>query len=125
MPARAAKPCSYPGCRALVRGGSSRCEQHSLKAWARAAPAPERIRGRKLQQLRQALFSREPLCRECAKLGLVTLATLRDHIVPLAEGGTDTEDNEQPLCGACHDLKTQGEAKRGVGRGNARDLHSR
>jgi hypothetical protein len=33
-------------------------------------------------------------------------ATIVDHIVPLAMGGPDTDDNTQPLCGPCHASKT-------------------
>jgi 5-methylcytosine-specific restriction endonuclease McrA len=32
-----------------------------------------------------------------------------DHIVPLADGGTDDEDNLQVLCKCCHGLKTEAE----------------
>jgi 5-methylcytosine-specific restriction protein A len=49
--------------------------------------------------------------------GRRTLATIRDHIVPLAEGGAEgTEENEQPLCRAHSDAKTAEEAKRGARR---------
>jgi 5-methylcytosine-specific restriction protein A len=47
------------------------------------------------------------------RAGKRTLATIRDHIVPLAEGGQDTETNAQPLCQACSDTKTYAEAQRG------------
>lgn len=32
-----------------------------------------------------------------------------DHIVPLADGGTDDEENLQVLCKCCHGLKTEAE----------------
>lgn len=66
----------------------------------------ERTRGRKLQEQRQRLFTKEPLCRLCQERGVVSEATQRDHILPLHKGGTDTEDNIQPLCDSCHDIKT-------------------
>lgn len=66
----------------------------------------ERIRGRKLQQIRARLFADEPLCRRCAKQGRTRLATQRDHIVALTNGGTDTLENTQPLCDECHLQKT-------------------
>lgn len=47
---------------------------------------------------------------------MVKLATQRDHIQSLEEGGTDTEDNVQPLCDACHDIKSKAERARGVKR---------
>ena len=66
----------------------------------------KRIRGRALHERRQALFEREPLCRRCSDQGRVRAATKADHIVALVNGGSDTEDNLQPLCDDCHDAKT-------------------
>lgn len=63
--------------------------------------------------MRKALFEREPLCAECLKHGRVTVATQRDHIVPLAEGGKDDDLNVQGLCAPCHDEKSQAESVRG------------
>jgi len=59
------------------------------------------------QRRRLALLVDQPFCR-CGHL-----ATIRDHIVPLAEGGLDEEFNVQPLCESCHAAKTQQEAQRG------------
>ena len=112
MPVSAPRPCSFKGCRALVRDGSGRCSAHPREAWVRIVPI-QRITGRRLQAMRAALFSRDPLCAECRKVGRVTPATLRDHIIPLAEGGVDDESNEQGLCAECHDIKSQTEALRG------------
>lgn len=63
--------------------------------------------------MREALFARQPLCEECERRGLITVATQRDHKVPLAEGGLDDETNEQALCEACHEVKSKAEAARG------------
>jgi 5-methylcytosine-specific restriction protein A len=59
------------------------------------------------------LFRAEPWCRACKAKGLLSLATIRDHITPLAEGGPDVTSNTQPLCQACSDAKTRQESKRG------------
>ena len=45
---------------------------------------------------------------------MATKATIRDHIIPLAEGGPDTDENTQPLCQACSDRKTASESQRGI-----------
>ena len=66
--------------------------------------------------MRAELFTREPLCAVCQRLGRVTLATQRDHIVPLAEGGADDDSNVQGLCHDCHDAKSKAERQRGVQR---------
>jgi 5-methylcytosine-specific restriction protein A len=116
MPVSAPRPCNQPGCGVLVRDGGSRCPRHPKEAWSKPVKATKRITGRRLQRMRASLFSRDPLCAECRKQGRVTLATQRDHIIPLAEGGLDDETNEQGLCDACHEGKSLAEALRGRGR---------
>ena len=97
----------------LVRDGSSRCAKHPREAWAKAPTATKRITGRRLQALRAALFTRSPLCVQCEAEGRVSLATQRDHIVSLEQGGADDDDNTQALCAACHDTKSKGESAHG------------
>lgn len=63
--------------------------------------------------MRASLFAREPLCAECKRQGRVALATQRDHIVPLEEGGADDSTNEQGLCHDCHEAKSKAERERG------------
>lgn len=63
------------------------------------------------QKARERLLQREPLCRECSKHGLVKVATIADHIVNLAAGGSRSESNLQPLCTSCHRKKTLSEAR--------------
>jgi 5-methylcytosine-specific restriction protein A len=96
-----------------VTDGTSRCKEHPRELWVQKATY-KRVTGRRLQKQRAELFAREPLCRCCVTNGFVTLAVIRDHIKPLAEGGTDDDDNIQPLCQACSDLKTEAERLRGV-----------
>ena len=67
--------------------------------------------------MRLALFARKPLCEACEAQGLVEMATIRDHRIPLAEGGLDDETNEQAICAPCHEIKSQAEALRGRRRG--------
>jgi 5-methylcytosine-specific restriction protein A len=105
------RPCSHPKCPNLD------CQEHQVDAWrTHERPEVTRIRGRELQRRRARLFARERWCRTCAQDGRRTLATVRDHIVPLAEGGTEDEQNIQPLCLDCSDLKTERESRRGVQR---------
>ena len=68
-----------------------------------------RIRGRKGVALRLARLHAEPLCRLCKRKGKTTLAVTVDHIIPLADGGLDIDDNCQSLCQPCHDAKTSNE----------------
>lgn len=117
MPTAVMRACAKPKCPVLVRVGY--CEAHTPKPplpWKRQGPQPKRIRGRTLQNLRRRLFEQEPLCRACSLVGRTTVATIRDHIINLNEGGSDTEDNVQPLCQRCSDLKTAEESRRGRNR---------
>lgn len=110
MPSAALRACAEPGCGALVPHG--RCALHARAPWS-SSTTVVRIRGRKLQRLRDRLFTQQPLCVLCQQAGRVTIATIRDHIVNLKAGGTDTEDNVQALCQACSDTKTHQESMRG------------
>ena len=121
MPSAAPRPCSHPGCGVLVRDGTGRCPKHPKQSWAKKPTVVKRITGRALQRLRAELFEREPLCRPCWKLGRVTEPTVRDHILSLGEGGLDVEDNVQPICDACHNVKSEAERARGVRRAWAGD----
>jgi len=112
----APKPCGHPGCGVLVRDGSGRCAKPPKPAWATKATTTKRTTGRKLQRMRAELFARSPLCAMCEAAGRVTLATQRDHIKPLAEGGADDQSNEQGLCHECHEAKSEAERQRGLRR---------
>ena len=72
-------------------------------------------------KLRPAQLLREPFCRECAKRGIRTPATVVDHIIPFRGDWQLFTDagNLQSLCKTCHDCKTareQGEERRRVSR---------
>lgn len=113
MPGHPALPCTHPGCGNLSFDGKTACVEHRV-AWRKNGfTNDKRLRGRKLDQRRKQLFRRQPLCVMCEKTGRITVATIRDHIIPLAEGGSDDESNTQALCVACHDVKSREEAIRG------------
>lgn len=112
MASAAPRPCTHPGCSALVRDGSGRCPKHPRPEWAKKVTETKRIGGRRRQALRAALFEADPLCAECKKLGRVTLGAERDHIVPLAEGGSEEVSNTQLLCLPCHEAKSLVERQR-------------
>ena len=109
--------CSIPKCTTPLN-----CTQHQVEAWrTRDRPIVTRIRGRELQRRRRALFARNKWCVHCADMGRQTLATIRDHIVPLAEGGSEDDTNIQGLCLDCSDRKTETESLRGVRRSELTD----
>lgn len=116
MPIAAPRKCTMVGCGQFVSDRSGRCADHQYRKWNKSEQSVKRITGRRLQADRERLFSADPLCANCKKHGRVTAATQRDHIVPLAEGGQDVDENVQGLCDDCHKEKSLQEAKRGRAR---------
>ena len=108
MPKNPKRPCRYPGCPNLCESGTY-CQEHS-------AESPDRLRGNatkrgydaKWRRARRQFLQRHPLCANCLSKGILTPATVVDHIVP--HRGDQRlfwdEQNWQPLCKACHDRKT-------------------
>jgi 5-methylcytosine-specific restriction protein A len=66
----------------------------------------ERQRGRRAVAQRLMRLQAEPLCRDCAAKGVVSEATVPDHIVPLTQGGSDEDSNIRCLCADCHRART-------------------
>lgn len=84
-------------------------------------PKGSRLRGRAGVEQRKRRLAAEPICRHCAAKGIVTLATVPDHITPMAMGGSDTDDNIQCLCEPCHAIKTAAEGASHAGAANHPD----
>lgn len=112
MPRAAKRPCSKPGCGRLTEAGAY-CDQHAgaAKAVAEAArpSAAKRGYGRKWQAAREAFLADHPTCEmECEAAGIVTPATVVDHIKP-HKGDQKlfwSRSNWQAGCKPCHDRKT-------------------
>lgn len=66
-------------------------------------------------RLRAIVLAREPLCRVCFNAGRTTEASSVDHITPRQQRPdlAYVEANLQPLCSACHAIKSQQERGRG------------
>lgn len=103
-----------------------------LKAIAnRIQPAPRRtmastnvserrITGRTLQNRRLKLWTQNPHCARCGRLVDYPHGFELDHVVPLHQGGPDTDENCQVLCvymttdmgkAGCHVEKTKDDLK--------------
>lgn len=73
--------------------------------------------GRQHVKLRAQLLRQEPLCRLCKEKGRVTVATIADHVIPIAQGGAVHDlANMQPVCAECHQDKTNRDNGRRVKR---------
>lgn len=61
--------------------------------------ATPRLRGRAGQQQRDRKLQRTNyLCEDCQAKGIVRIAKVVDHIIPLSKGGPDTAENTRNLC---------------------------
>ena len=103
------RPCRYPGCGALTKTGW--CDKH------KPAKAPRRASRDWhawyslpvwIDDLRPGQLLDEPWCRECAKHGVRTRATVVDHVQPHRGDWARFTDkaNLQSLCKRHHDQKT-------------------
>lgn len=94
------------------------------KAWQRSGP-DTRIRGSQGQKLRSRRLARtHGLCEMCEAEDRATLATVVDHVTPLAKGGRDVDANTRNLCDRHHDevtAKQFGKAEPVRGKGVGRD----
>lgn len=112
MSTRPMQVCSAPGCRALTDGG--KCEAHRIERRrqqdTQRGTSTERGYDVTHRRIRSLMLAEEPLCRECATAGRITVATESDHIVPMGRGGDRwAMENRQPLCHSCHSAKTMRE----------------
>lgn len=70
--------------------------------------------GRPWRRKRDRVLARDNyLCQECLKAGRIEEAKEVDHVLSLANGGADTDDNLQSLCEPCHKLKSRIESRSG------------
>ena len=73
----------------------------------RNAGREKRVRGRKGQALRcRRMQQSDGRCVDCLARGRQEVATVIDHIVPLALGGKDDDANCRALCDECHRART-------------------
>ena len=88
-------------------------EQGRRATDASLAEADQLYTSGRWRKFRAWMLSREPLCRPSVAEGRTTLATQLDHIVPLREKPEDAfkEEGVQPICTACHALKSQAERR--------------
>ncbi|SIS07568.1 5-methylcytosine-specific restriction enzyme A [Moraxella cuniculi DSM 21768] len=92
------------------------CDTHAHLRynWRHTRSASERGYGSAWRRLRAQILQRDNyLCQACKANGRYTTATDVDHIQAKAHGGTDSPDNLQSLCRACHKSKTATEGRAG------------
>jgi len=108
--------CAEPECAELCAG--TYCVQHTrAERYVQREPdtrptANARGYDYQWQQTREAFLRRYPWCMA---EGCGERATVADHIIPRAQGGTSDWENLQALCKAHHDRKTRAENSAGQG----------
>ena len=103
------RSCVEPGCGQPSSEG--RCPEHRRKAWETSDRRYRlKLSGGAEQARRKRILERYLYCcHVCGQKG----ADEVDHVVPLAEGGVDTEDNLAPIHREpCHREKTAAESRR-------------
>lgn len=108
MPRKPKRPCRYPGCPNLCDKGVY-CAVHAdfTHDHLRGNSASRGYDG-KWRAARERYLRKNPLCVKCMAKGVITPATVVDHIIP-HRGNQKLfwdESNWQPLCKGCHDRKT-------------------
>ncbi|MEP2782315.1 MAG: HNH endonuclease [Pseudoruegeria sp.] len=134
------KLCAAAGCDELAVIGLSHCEEHEAlrldKLRQRRSAAqltPEALAARVLyasvawRRGRKAYLRANPLCVDCAELGVLQQATEVDHIRP-HKGDRAlfwNKSNWQSNCKSCHSRKTAGEVwhDRAIG-GGGQKIHA-
>lgn len=109
MPGRMKKECKKFGCHNLTDNANGYCDEHQKELYSydrNRLNSYQRGYDRRWQKYRKWFLERNPLCAVCGGI-----ATVVDHIVP-HKGNRQLfwdEDNHQPLCKHCHDVKTAAE----------------
>lgn len=116
MALRPNKPCRARGCNALTRNAGGYCDEHADQAKAWASRQGSGRGGRPWRRMREQVLKRDAYlcqCEDCKRLGRVRPAHEVDHIVALAQGGSDTPDNLAAINHDCHRVKTLRESAAG------------
>jgi 5-methylcytosine-specific restriction endonuclease McrA len=78
------------------------------------AAGTDRIRGRALQTIRDRIFRRDNglcRCQLCQASNALNLANEVEHRIPLWAGGAESDQNRYAIASACHEAKTECEAR--------------
>jgi 5-methylcytosine-specific restriction protein A len=114
MPDKPWRVCSYPGCGARTR--DRYCAAHksvAAREYNQSRHSGTRqLYGRTWVAVRNRYISMHPLCERCLAAGRLVPADHVHHVVPLASGGDNSDENLQSLCKPCHSSITLGETNR-------------
>lgn len=91
--------------------GAIGCTEHVKKPWQGSTRRSRTVSGWEQQRRAKRILLRyDGICHVCGLPG----ADQADHVVPLSQGGEDTEENLRPIHSTpCHEAKTEREAQAG------------
>lgn len=100
MPVRSKKPCSHPGCGALVQPPDNRCPRHPYLAPPKKRDEADRFYTRApWREIRaKALAFYGEKCGKCGTLEDLVV----HHVKERRDGGSDELSNLEVVCGRCH-----------------------
>lgn len=106
---------SYDGGKKLERFSrkTAKVAEASSDSWRSGKTSSQRGYDSRWQRAREKYLQENPLCGYCGRAGIITPATIIDHIEP-HRGDRDkfwNEANWQPLCKRHHDDKTKREGR--------------
>lgn len=107
MPRATTAVCLKPGCPELR---PCPVEGHERKPWETSTRSRKVASGWEQQRTNQRILRQHRfVCHVCGGFGAMQV----DHVIPLGEGGDDTDENKRPIHATpCHKQKTQAEAAR-------------
>jgi len=116
MPEAPRRPCRHSGCGVLVDASAGYCPKHAREERSQIQKRYDEKRGSnrergydtRWRKARWFFLVANPLCVECGREGVITPATVVDHIIPHRGDQAKFWDtsNWQPLCKRHHDIKT-------------------
>lgn len=121
MPTKPPHPCAQPGCPNIVTG-RTRCATHTPPGWQHTTRAAHTGSGWTQRAARRRILDRDRhVCHVCHQPG----ADQVDHVIALAEGGADTDDNLAAIhARPCHAAKTAAESARARARNRTARSHT-
>ena len=114
--ARAPKVCGHATCCTLVPAGTTYCAEHARqRGWQRNTGVTRTDTAAHRKRRLRVLARDNHQCQLRYDGICVGTASVCDHRMPLAEGGSDDDANCQAACMACHNRKTSIEGHRARG----------
>ena len=107
MPRRPGRRCHHPGCPEL--SDESYCPQHRVDTREHdkdRATAAERGYGSVWQKVRARKMTRDPLCEDCRRKGIIREAEQVHH--KDGNSSNNKNNNLESLCVPCHGAKRRG-----------------